>query len=89
MITNHDKLRTLLSHWIEHNAEHAAEFARWAETARAEGLEPVAEELDTAIRELGWVNGSLGAALLKLVGPLPVADTLLGRNVTQTDDRGR
>jgi hypothetical protein len=28
-----DKLRVLLPHWIEHNAEHAAEFRQWAERA--------------------------------------------------------
>ena len=29
-MTGRDKLRALLPHWIEHNAEHAAEFRLWA-----------------------------------------------------------
>jgi hypothetical protein len=32
-ITDPEKLRVLLPHWIEHNAEHAAEFRQWAEWA--------------------------------------------------------
>ena len=63
-----DKLRALLPHWIEHNAEHAAEFHGWAEKARAAGQEEVAEEIDTAAKELGWVNDELSAVLRKLGG---------------------
>ena len=36
--TDEDKLRILLPHWIEHNAEHAAEFRQWAGKARGAGL---------------------------------------------------
>jgi hypothetical protein len=64
--TDADKLRVLLPHWIEHNAEHAAEFRKWAEKARAAGQEEVADEIDTAAKELGWVNEALGAAVEKL-----------------------
>lgn len=67
--TLHDKLRALLPHWMEHNAEHAAEFRNWAEQARATGQGEVADEIDTAAKELGWVNEALGSALLKLGGP--------------------
>jgi hypothetical protein len=66
--TDLDKVRALLPHWIEHNAEHAAEFRLWAERARTAGREEVAEEIDTAAKELGWVNESLSAALQKLGG---------------------
>ena len=27
--TEMERLRVLLAHWIEHNAEYAAEFRRW------------------------------------------------------------
>jgi hypothetical protein len=67
--TDQDKLRVLLPHWIEHNDEHAAEFRAWAERARAAGQEEVADEIDTAAKELGWVNEALTAALNKLGGP--------------------
>jgi hypothetical protein len=65
-MTELDKLRALLPHWIEHNAEHAAEFRNWAEKARATGWEEVVEQIDLAAKELGWVNEALSAALEKL-----------------------
>ncbi len=66
MATDEDKLRMLLPHWIEHNAEHAAEFRQWAEKARSSAREDVAEDVDLAATELGWVNEALTAALHKL-----------------------
>jgi hypothetical protein len=66
--TDEDKLRVLLPHWIEHNAEHAAEFRLWAEKARAASQEEVAEEIALAAKELGWVNEALAVALEKLSG---------------------
>jgi rubrerythrin len=68
-MTDQDKVRALLPHWIEHNAEHAAEFRQWAEKVRAEGQEEVAEEIALAAKELGWVNEALSSALDKLGGP--------------------
>ncbi len=65
-ISDQDKLRALLPHWIEHNAEHGAEFRNWADRARAAGLNEVAEELDMAAKQLSWVNGALSDALHKL-----------------------
>jgi hypothetical protein len=67
-MTDGDKVRALLPHWIEHNAEHAAEFRRWAEKVRAAGQEEVADEIALAAKELGWVNEALNAALDKLGG---------------------
>lgn len=64
--TDEEKLRALLPHWMEHNDEHAAEFRDWAERARAAGQEEAAHEIDTAAKELGWVNEALQAALDKL-----------------------
>ena len=69
-MTDGDKVRALLPHWIEHNDEHAAEFRRWAEKVHAAGQEEVAEEIALAAKELGWVNEALSAALEKLGGPL-------------------
>ena len=65
-----NKVRALLPHWIEHNAEHAAEFRLWAEKVLACGEEGAAEEITLAAKELGWVNEALSAALEKLGGPL-------------------
>jgi hypothetical protein len=68
--TLQEKVRALLPHWIEHNAEHAAEFHRWAEEVRAVGQEEVADEIALAAKELGWVNEALRSALEKLGGPV-------------------
>jgi hypothetical protein len=45
-----EKLRVLLPHWIEHNAEHAAEFRAWAQKAGVVGtcLESAADHLEEA-----------------------------------------
>ena len=61
-ITDLEKLRVLLPHWIEHNTEHAAEFRQWAERAgkagadiraAAEALEQANQALKTAQEKLG------------------------------------
>jgi hypothetical protein len=65
-MTDVQKLRVLLPHWIEHNAEHAAEFREWAERARAAGQEGPATDIALAAEEMEWVNEQLAAALKKL-----------------------
>ena len=60
-----DKLRMLLPHWIEHNAEHAEEFQRWADQAG-----PARDALLDAARLAGDANAQLQDALEKLGGPL-------------------
>jgi len=61
-----EKLRILIPHWMEHNAEHAEEFRHWAEHAgdAAPGLLAAAEAVTLA-------NSALAGALGKLGGPLP------------------
>ena len=65
-MTDLQKLRVLLPHWIEHNAEHAAEFREWAERARVAGQEGPASDIALAAEELKWANEQLAAALKKL-----------------------
>jgi len=67
--TDQDKLRMLLPHWIEHNAEHADEFRSWAQKARVAGEAEAADEIDDAAEKLARVNESLNAALAKLSRP--------------------
>ena len=62
-MTDQDKVRALLPHWIEHNAEHASEFRRWAELAG-----PAQTDLVAAADQLEAANGVLAAALVKLEG---------------------
>ena len=62
-MTGRDKLRAMLPHWIEHNAEHAAEFRRWAEQAgEAEA------DIQAAAAQMEAANEALAAALEKLGG---------------------
>jgi len=59
------KLRVLLTHWIEHNTEHAGEFRRWADIAG-----DVAPDILAAAERMGHVNQALATALEKLGGPV-------------------
>ena len=60
-----DKLRALLAHWIEHNAEHAAEFRRWIGVAGE-----AATDIEAAAARMESANEALSAALAKLGGPV-------------------
>ena len=60
-MSDQDKLRALLPHWIEHNAEHAAEFRRWATAAGA-----AAADVEEAAACMEAANDALSAALQKL-----------------------
>ncbi len=64
--TDVEKLRILIEHWIEHNEEHADEFGKWAERARASGNEAVHDDILKAIEKLRDANANLRAALKKL-----------------------
>jgi len=65
-MTDLQKLRALLPHWIEHNAEHVAEFREWAERAPVAGQEGPASDIALAAEELEWANEELEVALEKL-----------------------
>ncbi|MGD9001882.1 MAG: hypothetical protein PVF04_04385 [Anaerolineae bacterium] len=60
-----DKLRVLLPHWIAHNGEHADEFREWAGRAGA-----AAENILAAARLVEEANARLDEALEQLGGPL-------------------
>ena len=49
-MTDIEKLRVLLPHWIEHNEEHATEFGRWAKTASSAGHGHAADMIRSAAR---------------------------------------
>ncbi len=65
MPTDLEKLRVLLPHWIEHNAEHAGEFRTWVERSREAG-----EQIVEAAQYMELANQALEKALEKLGGPL-------------------
>ncbi len=57
------RLAILLRHWVEHNEDHAGEFAEWALKAKAGGLAPVHDHMMKAVRQMKAANRSLLAAL--------------------------
>ncbi len=61
-----DKLPILLEHWIEHNASHEAEFAKWAQRATEAGLEEVGGDITAAAERLRQASDRLQAALSSL-----------------------
>ena len=63
-MTEMDKLRVLLQHWMEHNKEHAAEFLRWSEKAG-----PAKAAVRAAAEKMKVVNQELSSALDLLGGP--------------------
>lgn len=58
-----EKLRVLLPHWIEHNAEHAESFCKWAEQARAAGEGHVADHIEEAATRMEEANRDLTGAV--------------------------
>lgn len=65
-LSERDKLRKMIEHWIEHNVEHAQSFEQWAERARDMGESEVSELLRRATRDMIQVNGSFDKALTLL-----------------------
>lgn len=63
-----EKLRVLLPHWMEHNSGHEAECSKWSAIAREEGKEKVAEYIDAAVKAMKDVNDLLGKALQEAGG---------------------
>jgi hypothetical protein len=62
-MTEREKLKAMLPHWIEHNIEHAAQFRLWA------GLAPEAEsDIEVAAARMEAANEALAAAFEKLGG---------------------
>ena len=61
-----DKLKTLLSYWVEHNEEHSGEFKEWAEKAREMGEADVADEIMQAVENMDRVSQILSKTLKRL-----------------------
>ena len=69
-MNNLDKLRVLLPHWLEHNASHGQEFARWAELVAAADQE-IAALLNEAAASLQSADEALRQALHRAGGETP------------------
>lgn len=64
--TEKGKLKILLSHWIEHNGQHAQEFREWAEKARGLGKAEVHDDMMQAVQQMNKANEFLLSALERL-----------------------
>ena len=73
-LSDSEKLRIRLAHWMEHNLEHAEEFERCAAQAKSFGSVDAASKLKSAAKEMRLVNHSLNDALSLLGGPLTKAE---------------
>ena len=69
-ITDHEKLRILLSHWVSHNEDHAKEYKVWAERAESFASKEAVSKINAAVEEITAVNHHLLDALELLGGPL-------------------
>ena len=69
-MTEIEKLRVLLPHWIEHNRSHMKEFEKWAETLAKCGEQEAADLMEKAISGLLGADKALSLALEKVGGPM-------------------
>lgn len=69
-MTDIEKLRVLLPHWLEHNASHGDDYRAWIERLTAAGEPHAAEHLAAAVEKLAGVNRDLEALLAHLGGPI-------------------
>jgi len=65
-MTDMERLRVLIKHWIEHNEEHAGEFRKWAEKAKSSGNSAVCDDILNSVEKLKAANEHLRVALEKL-----------------------
>ena len=73
-MTELEKLRVMLPHWIEHNRSHVKEFKKWAEIIGNEGEAEIAAFIEKAISGLTEADQVLTQALEKAGGPSGDAD---------------
>ena len=69
-LTDQEKLRILLSHWIDHNGEHAAEYKDWVVRLGATIPAGAVTALQVAVKGMDVVNRCLSKALDVLGGPV-------------------
>jgi hypothetical protein len=69
-MTDMEKLRILLPHWIAHNHEHIAEIDRWASLCEISDNIHVKEALKKAIGATEKVNEELQHAMDMAGGPI-------------------
>ncbi len=66
MEEDREKLKRLISHWVEHNRSHEAGYSEWAVKAREMGDVPSAELIDEAVKLMKDADALLLNALAEL-----------------------
>ncbi|OIP89076.1 MAG: hypothetical protein AUK55_15155 [Syntrophobacteraceae bacterium CG2_30_61_12] len=65
-LSERDKLRKMIEHWIEHNLEHANSFEQWAGRADTLGETEVAALLRQAAADMNRLNRNFDHAISHL-----------------------
>jgi molecular chaperone GrpE (heat shock protein) len=63
-----EKLRVLIPHWLEHSHSHQHEFEKWEAVAKNEGQAAAAEAIEKALQKLVKADKYLRKALEALGG---------------------
>ena len=63
-----EKLRILIPHWIEHSHSHQHDFQKWVEVVKQEGREDTAAAIEKALEKLTEADKYLREALDSLGG---------------------
>lgn len=63
-----EKLRVLIPHWLEHSHSHRHEFEKWLAVAKNEGQEEAAAAMEKALQKLAKADKYLRKALEALGG---------------------
>ena len=64
-----EKLRMLITHWLQHNESHGREYAKWAAVARKAGYAGTAEWIEQAVELLAEADKAFEKALESVGGP--------------------
>ena len=64
-----EKLRVLITHWLQHNESHGAEYAKWADVARKAGQADTASYIEEAVNLLAQADKVFEKALASVGGP--------------------
>ena len=67
---NKEKLRVILTHWIEHNSGHVAEFDKWQSLLEEEGSSEFTESFEEEKKRMDKVSEILAEILVKAGGPV-------------------
>ena len=73
-LSDMEKLRILLPHWIEHNHSHETDFLEWAAKCRKSGQPKVSTLIIQAVVGLKAAEEALVKALDNMGGALPGQD---------------